>query len=563
MLRLKAYAWIVMLILLVGAATGMSEPWDSNSPCPAPTVAEAGQCVLRGDAVLTETLRLQSGTKLNCKGHGLTPAASGVLDDPRTVANEFQPSQPELAILLQRAYDTKIQNCRIEGFDFGILVAETKASGDSPDTGQAQNKILANTIDVRTNAVTLLKSDRVLVADNQLTYAAERGRGVVVEFDSDNNRVINNTITSTDAASTGLVRLYSGGALVPDSQTAVMDNEIHILQATRPLQNVVVGGELMQFVSLNPQATDLEDSGRSDHNLIEGNTIADRGVGDTCSRDPGTPCLSNGDCVGKGSCLLKLNSGVAFNFRAGDSTIHANSISGRMNRGISFAGTATVSTLNFTPGICSLDAFRLCIDSSDCNLAGFDQSPKGTCVGAASGTVNGNTVRQLAEGNSLAGTFDTALFAGNTSDFAFRSNIVEGGGATASAINLQSTALNGVVQRNVVNGVGIALFLRRPSALTWMISLNDFTGYLTSVRTTNDYNLPTDLGGNYWGLPCPGFDPNLVRYENGFINPNITDYYAYAVPVAGTADAQLPSPCQLIVRLTGSGPLRTGFFPSE
>lgn len=542
----KTLCCLALLLIVVNLPISHATSPDpaDHSDCPAPSVSRGGQCVLEGDAVLTDTLRLPSSTKLNCQGHRLTPAVAGLLDDPRTTANEFQPSQPELAILMHRTYDTKIQNCRIEGFDFGILVAEAKATGDSPDTGQPQNKIVANTINVRTNAVTLIKSDRVLVADNQLTYAAERGRGLAVEFESDENRIVNNTITSTDAASTGLVRLYAGGALVPDSQTAVMDNEIHILQATRPLQNVVVGGELMQFVSLNPQATDLEDVGRSDHNLIEGNTITDLGVGATCTLDPDTPCRVNGDCIGKGTCLLKQNSGVAFNLRASDNTVRGNFISGRMSRGISFSGTAVIFTLNFTPGTCSLDPTRLCIDNTDCNLASFDQASKGTCVGAAPRTVNGNSVRLLAENNSIDGTFEAGLFANLTDQFTFQGNFVEGGGATVSGIVLQGTALNGTVQRNVVNGVGNALFLGRPSALSWLISLNDFTGYVTGVRTTNDYNLPTDLGGNYWGLLCPGFDPSLVRYENGLVNAFVTDSRAYGVPVAATPDAQLPNACQ-------------------
>lgn len=545
MLRLKSYAWFVVLVFLVAATGAISASSDHNPTCPTPTVAEGGQCVLSADAVLTQTLRLPSGTKLNCKGHRLMPAAAGTLDDPRTVANEFQPSQPELAIILRGAYDTKIQNCHIDGFDFGILVTETKAPDEDTESSQTQNKILANTIDVRTNAITLLKSDRVLIADNQLTYAAERGRGVVVEFDSDENLIVNNTISSTDAASTGLVRLYPGGTLVTDSQIAVMDNEIHVLNATRPLQNVVVEGQLMQFVSLDPQATDLEDSGRSDHNLIEGNVITDVGVGATCTRDPGIPCSSNANCVGKGSCLLKEDKGIGFNFRAGDTTIRANLISGRMNRGISFAGNPSVVTLIFTPGICTLDANRRCIDNTDCNLAGFDQSPKGTCAGAAAGTVNGNSVRLIAEGNSLTGTFDgAALFVGNADDFTLRGNIVEGGGVTSSGIQLQSTAINGVIQRNVVNDINNALLLARPSALSWIIRLNDFTNYLTAVRTTNDYDLPTELGGNYWGLPCPGFDPGLARYMNNAINPYIIDAHAYGVPVAMTPNEQLPAPCQ-------------------
>jgi hypothetical protein len=555
MLKLKQtfahFAGIMLLIGLSGIVSSAfsQEHGDGGKPatsCPAPTVAQGGQCVLLGDADLTETLRLTSGTKLNCRGHRLTPVVVGSLDDPRTVANEFKPSQPELAIFLHRTYDTTIKNCRIVGFDFGILVAETKAPEGESETGKAQNKILANTIDVLTNAVSLLKSDRVLIADNQLTYAAERGRGVAIEFDSDGNRIVNNKITSTDAASTGLVRQFPGGAVVADSQTPVMDNEVHCLAWSRPLQNVVVGGELIQFLSFDPQAQDLEDAARSDHNLIEANTITDLGVGTSCTRDPAMPCRSNADCGGKGTCLLKLDGGVAFNNRAGDNAVRANTISGRMGRGISFAGNPAAFTLaNFFPGACTLDHSRLCVDNTDCNLVGFDQVGKGACAGTSPWTFNGNTVGLVAEGNTLAGAFDTAaLFANNVDGFTFRGNLIEGGGATASGIALQGAALNGVVQRNVVNGTGDALFLGRPSALTWLISLNDFTGYLTAVRTANDYNLPTDLGGNYWGLPCPGFDPGLVRHVNGSVNPFVTDTHAYGVPVASAPDDQLPVPCQ-------------------
>ena len=544
-----AIACATLFAVLVTPAYRATPPVGKPDPnCPAPTVAQGGQCVLRGDAVLTQTLRLPSGTKLNCMGHRLTPAAGGALDDPRTTANEFQPSQPELAVLLHRAYDTKIQNCRIEGFDFGILVAETKAPESASESGQAQNKLLGNTIDVRTNAIHLLKADNTLIADNELTYAAERGRGVAVEMDSDFNKVVNNKITSTDNASTGQVRLLPGGIFVPDNQTAIMDNEVHFVVASRFVQNVVVGGELIQIAAgVFDPAVPLEDSARPDHNQADGNTVVDLGVGPSCTRDPAIACRANSECpAGKGPCLLKQNSGIGFNARAADTVVRGNSISGRMERGISFGGVATTFTVPvFFPGTCSLEPSRHCLDSSDCNIQGYDQTNKGSCAGMSSLTYNGNTVRLVAEGNFLAGPFDTtALFANNTSDFAFRSNLVEGGGATVSGIELQGTTLNGVVQRNVVNGVGNALLLGRPPALTWLISLNDFTGYLTAVRTPNDYNLTTDLGGNYWGLPCPGFDSDLVRYVSGSVNPFVTDSHAYGVPIAGMPDGQLPAPCQ-------------------
>src|SRR4051812_18837140 len=90
-------------------------PQDSpaDSLCPSPSVEHGGQCVLRGDAVLSATMWIPSGPKLNCQGPRLTPVTAGILDDPRPPTNEFQPSQPELAMVVHRSYDVKIQNCVI------------------------------------------------------------------------------------------------------------------------------------------------------------------------------------------------------------------------------------------------------------------------------------------------------------------------------------------------------------------------------------------------------------------------------------------------------------------
>src|SRR5207253_7108120 len=103
---------------------------DSN--CPGPSVPQSGQCVLRADAVLSDTMWIPSGIKLNCQGHRLMPVTAGILDDPRTTANEFQPSHPELAMFVRSAYDVNIQYCVISGFDFGIIVAQSKYAGAPP-----------------------------------------------------------------------------------------------------------------------------------------------------------------------------------------------------------------------------------------------------------------------------------------------------------------------------------------------------------------------------------------------------------------------------------------------
>src|SRR5579885_3438201 len=155
----------------------------AGAPCPAPSVQHAGQCVLQADVILTDTLWIPSGTNFNCQGHRITPSATGVLDDPRTTANAFQPSRPELALFVDQAQNVTIQNCVVSGFDFGIIVAQSKNTSVNRNV-QIVNKILANTIDVRTNPIDVINSDDVLISGNRVTYASERGRGIIVDFDS-------------------------------------------------------------------------------------------------------------------------------------------------------------------------------------------------------------------------------------------------------------------------------------------------------------------------------------------------------------------------------------------
>jgi len=531
----------IFVLLSVVAAFGANHARAEPS-CPSPSVAQGGQCVLNADATISDTIWVPSGTHLNCRGHRITPLLSGMLDDPRTTANEFQPSQPELALFAHQAYGVTIQDCAITGFDFGILVARSKTADALAGKGTTRNRILGNTIDVRTNAIDVIKSDHVLISDNVLTYASERGRGLVIDYDSDHNTVTGNNVISTDAASTGQVRQLPGGPFV--TSTAIMDNEIHCLQSDKPLQNFVVSGVLFQVASNDPLA-DFEDSGRSDHNLVEANTIVDLGVGPTCTLDPGVPCRMNTDCTGKGGCLLKQNSGIGFNLRAGDSMVRGNRISGRMERGISLAGTPTVTTLaGWYPGSCSLDSGRMCSTNADCSIPSHDSADTGPCIGAAPATFNGNSIGLTAEDNVLDGTYDTAvLFANNVNGFVFRRNSVDGG---ASGIRI-SGATNGLIERNVVSGSLNALYVGFQSPFTTTTRLNDFTDYVVAIRTSNDFSTVTDVSadkGNYWGLPCPGFDPSRVAFENGTVNPFVFDGKPYGEPVARTPANRLPTRCQ-------------------
>jgi len=96
-----------------------------------------------------------------------------------------------------------------------------------------------------------------------------------------------------------------------------------------------------------------------------------------------------------------------------------------------------------------------------------------------------------------------------------------------------------------VSGVSNALYLQAP--FTSLIRLNDFLSYSTAIRTSNDLASLTDIAadqGNYWGLPCPGFDPAHVRFDNGTVNPFVFDGRPYGESVALTPDKKLPPGCQ-------------------
>ena len=513
-----------------------------DAACPPPSLAQGGKCILRADAAITDTIWIPSGTTLDCQGHHITAAIAGVLDNPTTAANEFQPSTPELALLVHNAQNVTIQNCLISGFDFGIIVAQSKNSSLARNV-QIVNKILTNTIDVRTNPIDVIQSDDVLISGNNLSYASERGRGIVIDFDSDYNQIVANTITSTGAASTGQVRQLPGGPFV--TSTAIMDNKIHCLQADKPLQNFVVSGTLFQ-VPAGVANTDMEDTARSDHNLITLNTISGLTPGPSCTLDPATSCAADTDCTGKGSCLLKQDSGIAFNLRASDTTVVGNRLAGRMLRGISFGGqTAVFTQPNWYPGKCALNANRICSMDSDCNIPGYDTTSLGACLGIQPATFNGNSLRLTAEANILSGEYDAAaLFANQTDTFTFAANLVNSGEA---GIQVKSAGINGSIERNIVSGATNALALDFQPTFTQNIQLNDFTNYSAAIQTSNDFTTPTDISvnkGNYWGLPCPGFNPGRVVFQNGSVNPYVVDGKPYGLPVALIPDAFLPKPCQ-------------------
>jgi len=128
--------------------------------------------------------------------------------------------------------------------------------------------------------------------------------------------------------------------------------------------------------------------------------------------------------------------------------------------------------------------------------------------------------------------------------------LIEGLGGGISLRGKFALETGTLVIRNIVSNVSTALFLQRVFALEASffdaeIRLNDFTGYTTAVGTNKDYKLPSELSGNFWGLTCGegGFDPKLVRRDNGGVNRYVVERHPYGEPVANTPEEDLPPPC--------------------
>ena len=92
-----------------------------------------------------------------------------------TVATRARPVRPSV---VQRD-DSELRHLRLRLRDHGRAVQGRQRTARAPS---ALHQDLGNTIDVRTNAIDVMKSDGVTISDNRLMYASERGRGVVLEL---------------------------------------------------------------------------------------------------------------------------------------------------------------------------------------------------------------------------------------------------------------------------------------------------------------------------------------------------------------------------------------------
>ena len=504
-------------------AMGLTQPAVA---CPPQTQPKGGQCVLGGDVKLVKSLRLVSNTKLNCQGHKLLPQHTG-----SDLSNR---SNPEVAIFLNGVQNVQIQNCVIDGFDFGIFAIKSKipdAIKNNPgELAQRRNKILQNTINARFLAISLASVDNTEIKDNTIRYTTAGGKGIYVGRDSDLNRINNNTITG-DIASAASQAVGAPGPAIPSpnptqpssNPVVPVGQAVLITQTLGPdptLLNAIIEGELFQLPVVN---SPTPNESFSQDNIFEGNTIV-------FTQTPFDAVVIS----------------IAQKTTVRNNIIRAASAS--IRTGIQ-SGPEGLSK-NF-PGECTNPAGRLCLVNTDCNILGTTGS---TCSSPPPVPVFWVSDGALIEGNTITGPFNSGI-ATNGTKAIIRGNTITGPNrptSNAGAINLVMKFGLGdttIVTRNVVSDVRIALMLinslipgLEAKDFRARVSLNDFTGYTTSVRSDIAATLSVAGQGNFWGLPCPlGFDPTKVLSLPA--TAVVTDDHPFGTPVARNTGT-LPRPCR-------------------
>jgi hypothetical protein len=494
-------------------------------------VAHGSQCVLEGDLALTETLDLASGTHLNCLGHKLSASTVGTPDIAATSAAEYSPSVPEVAVLVNGARTIKIQNCLIEDFDFGILVANSKRAAV---VAGSSDKILitGNTINSHYYGVRVLASDDVRVERNVISFARQaRGKGVWVQGDSDYIDVVQNEVDGSTSIETVNVPLLPGGNRIYNVRAdAIRFERAGVRDGTLfgiDFMNLIIDGHLYQYSYRGVDTAQVDPVDWMEHVVVAGNEIK-AGV------SSGTFTISFG-----GGLLAPV---------AVDNVIKGG--------GVHFSGP------NFeayaVASICSANPSRLCVSDRDCFIAGIDMASQGTCAsttqivthGVVDGLIAGNVVHGPFPGtpqfaNSAISTFPNsvnAVIANNVVDHAVAAIYLFGAQPLGSAL----------VSNNVVTSSSFALQLNRngmfgggaATSFSARIHHNDFVGSTTrAIAVVGAYALPTELSvdaqGNYWGRDCA---------SGGFLAsdspvPSIRDSHPYGQPVA-LASPPLPVTCE-------------------
>jgi len=492
-----------------------------------PTTAFDSKCRLNQDVLgLAETFVLPSGVQLDCKGHKITPASSGLLGNSNTR------SSPELAVFLNEAEGSEIKNCVIEGFDHGILAAGDEIVESNPES---PNQIKNNVIKARFVAIHLVAADNIDIKANQLFWQTRGGAGILLHHNSDSVVIVDNKIVGDFPASRQGAVLMPGPMLSSNpvfnmGQGAILVAET--LGAHPQLFTAIINGQLHQFKASESESVD---GSFTEDTLVGNNTITLR-VDNTT--EDGIVASSTIGSVIRGNIIGNEDG------------------SSRVRQAIRAGGSSGFPRL--VPGTCE-GKDRYCLSDVDCNIPGFDENETDTCPDLEEIFPILIPQNLIYEDNTIHGPFTTAM--ATVGNISVQGNSVHGKRPAGVAVNFGTGLVlagkfaleDAVILRNTITDVDTAVrfinvFTEAPAFFGAKFSLNNMTGYTKAVSTSNDYALASELSvdaegnvcgadssdcrGNHWGLPCPlGFDPSKAVKDNG--GPaSVVDSHPFGEPVA-------------------------------
>lgn len=446
----------------------------------------------------------------------------------------------------------RIKNCVIEGFDHGILAAGNETTESQPED---RGRIEGNRVDARFVAIHLAEADNFDVRENKSVWRTRGGVGILIHHNADAVEIRDNEIFGDFPA---LPAPIQGAVLMPgpSSSSNPVYNQGHgailVLQTlgTHPQLFTAIINETIRQFRASESAT-VDDSFTED-TLVERNSIKFRSDNNTedgivASNTRGT--FIRGNIIGN---------------ETGDSSVRQAIRAGALN-------SVPGGSPRLMPERCTGNEDRYCLSDFDCNIPGVDEGQADTCPARSTQGVFWIPQDLLYEDNQIYGPFQSAM--ATTGNISIRGNSVYGRLPAGITENFGITLAGkypleaSEVSRNQISDVVTAVRLMNvfggesPAFFGVKFSLNDITGYTKAVLTSNDYALAselstdpqgnvcgpdsTDCRGNYWGLSCPlGFDPALVRKDNGGAQPAVVDSFPYPEPVAEVPDELLPEICE-------------------
>jgi len=521
-------------ILLVLVAFGLSpsgysaiERKEPLAPtCPPPFKPQLGICVIRQNQTISTTIEPTSNTTLDCQNSVLSAATPGTRVDGWPGSR----SNPEVAIFLNDVQNVVIQNCTIQGFDFGIIAINSKREllPQRAKKGRAAktisfvpNKILKNNITARFTPISLMSVDETEIKNNALTYLTMGGRGLYVGRNSDGNVIQSNKIIADfSSGQKGAVMVPGPLATAPtaslssnpqsDAGPAVLVTQM--LGAEPTLLNMIIGGPTGALYQLGRPAAAFP-ADISSGNVIDDNDINYPGPPAGASPVP-TPTPGNDGIVTSATAQSNVTNNRIWNAAAG------------IRSGIQI-GTGGIKQF---PGTCSLDETRLCLQDSDCAITGFDTQSKGTCTLPATENLFWLASDNTIDNNEIHGPFGAGIVVAGQSTV-IQNNKIDGNlpsGWKGTGISLlgRYALETTTITTNRIEKVDIGISLQKTfeesaSSFGAQVFKNTITAYNIPVQTNgrpaNRYDVKSELSvngeGNYWGLPVcpPGLDPTKVK----------------------------------------------------